>query len=81
MVYNTYVINGIFMLKNAKQKIFCLKEKFAMLFCATRYTVCLARADGNITVIETELGIPSGLWKGKKMSRINIAKPFNHNIR
>jgi hypothetical protein len=41
----------------------------------------LAKANGNLTVIETELGIPAGLWKDKDLVRIDIPNPKQLNAR
>jgi len=41
----------------------------------------LAAANGNISVIEDALGIPSGAWQGKQLSRIDISSTSSHNRR
>ena len=41
----------------------------------------LAKANGDLTVIETELGIPSGLWKDKDLVRIDIPNPKQLDVR
>jgi len=41
----------------------------------------LERANGNIAVIEKELGIPAGAWQGKEMVRIDIPDPRSLNLR
>ncbi|KAI1709785.1 hypothetical protein DdX_11178 [Ditylenchus destructor] len=41
----------------------------------------LDKANGNITVIEEELGIPAGGWSGKDMRRIDILKPRLLHVR
>lgn len=41
----------------------------------------LAKAHGQIIVIETELGIPSGLWQHGRIIRIDIPKPKRLHIR
>lgn len=35
----------------------------------------LLKANGNLAVLEKELGIPSGTWKGRELSRIDIPMP------
>ena len=32
----------------------------------------LGRANGDISVIEKELGIPDGMWQGKELLRIDV---------
>ena len=39
------------------------------------------KADGDLSIIEKELGIPSGLWKDKELVRIDIPNPKESNIR
>jgi hypothetical protein len=41
----------------------------------------LKQAKGRLSYVETELGIPDGAWKGKKIARIDIPKPKKLNIR
>jgi hypothetical protein len=41
----------------------------------------LKRADGDISVIERELGIPPGSWKGQELVRIDVPKPKDLNLR
>ena len=41
----------------------------------------LVKADGDLTVIETELGIPAGLWKNKELVRIDIPISKELNLR
>ncbi|WP_158612041.1 hypothetical protein, partial [Paenimyroides tangerinum] len=41
----------------------------------------LLKANGNLTHIETELGIPPGLWKDKELVRIDIPNPKNLKLR
>ena len=38
-------------------------------------------ANGDISIIEKALGIPSGAWQGKQISRIDISNTFAHNRR
>ncbi|MBL7934309.1 MAG: hypothetical protein JNM51_00695 [Bacteroidia bacterium] len=42
----------------------------------------IAKANGNISIIEQELGIPAGSWQGKGgIVRIDINNPENFNLR
>lgn len=41
----------------------------------------LARANGDVSVIETQLGIPSGAWQGKDLVRIDVPAPRDLNLR
>ncbi len=41
----------------------------------------LAKANGDISVIEQALAIPQGLWHGKQLSRIDVPNTFAHNRR
>ena len=41
----------------------------------------LKRANGDISVIERELGIPPGSWKGQELVRIDVPKPKDLNLR
>lgn len=52
-------------------------------FIMTKYDMddLLQKANGNLSVIETELGIPKDLWKNKELVRIDIPNPQQLNIR
>ncbi len=41
----------------------------------------LKLANGDIAIVEEELGIPNGLWTNKKIIRIDVPFPQNQNIR
>jgi hypothetical protein len=41
----------------------------------------LARAGGNISIIEKELGIPPGAWRGKELVRIDVPDPKSLGLR
>ena len=41
----------------------------------------IKRANGDISVIEKELGIPAGAWKGKEIVRIDVPNAKNSNLR
>uniref|UniRef100_A0A915DSY3 ShKT domain-containing protein n=1 Tax=Ditylenchus dipsaci TaxID=166011 RepID=A0A915DSY3_9BILA len=41
----------------------------------------LLTANGNISVIESELGIPAGHWRGHQMVRIDVPEPQKLNLR
>ncbi|MEY3210898.1 MAG: hypothetical protein RIT28_1379, partial [Pseudomonadota bacterium] len=41
----------------------------------------LAKANGDISIIEQELGIPAGTWAGREMVRIDIPAPETLNVR
>jgi hypothetical protein len=41
----------------------------------------LRRANGDISKIEKELGIPNGAWQGREMSRIDIPNPKELDLR
>lgn len=41
----------------------------------------LQKANGDLTIIETELGIPSGLWLNKELVKIDIPNPSKFSIR
>lgn len=41
----------------------------------------LAKAQGRVIIIETELGIPAGLWQNGRIIRIDIPKPKRLHIR
>ena len=41
----------------------------------------LARAGGNIAVLEKELGIPAGAWQGKELVRIDVPSPRSLGLR
>jgi hypothetical protein len=41
----------------------------------------LSRANGNIALVEKELGIPAGNWHGREMVRIDIPNPRELNLR
>jgi hypothetical protein len=41
----------------------------------------LKRADGNLSIIEKDLGIPENSWKGKAIRRIDIQNPMELQIR
>jgi hypothetical protein len=41
----------------------------------------LGRAKGDISIIEAELGIPAGAWKGKELVRIDVPAPRNLGVR
>jgi hypothetical protein len=41
----------------------------------------LKKAGSDMTVIETELGIPAGAWKGRPIVRIDIANPRELRLR
>ena len=41
----------------------------------------LQRANGNVSQIEAELGIPAGAWSNKELIRINISNPEGLNLR
>ena len=41
----------------------------------------LARANGDISIIERELGIPAGSWQGKQLSRIDVPNTSAQNRR
>lgn len=41
----------------------------------------LAKANGNMAIVEKELGIPEGDWQKGEMVRINISDPGAHNLR
>jgi hypothetical protein len=41
----------------------------------------LAKANGQLSYIETELGIPAGYWKNTELIRIDIQKPKRLHIR
>jgi hypothetical protein len=41
----------------------------------------LIKANGKLSYLETELGIPSGLWKNSRIIRIDIPKPRRLHIR
>ena len=41
----------------------------------------LARANGNTSIIEKELGIPKGSWDGQELVRIDVPKPGDLGLR
>jgi hypothetical protein len=41
----------------------------------------IIKANGNLSYLETELGIPSGLWKNSRIIRIDIPSPRRLHIR
>jgi filamentous hemagglutinin len=41
----------------------------------------LMKANGNIAIIEKELGIPAGAWSGKEMVRVDVPDPRSLNLR
>lgn len=41
----------------------------------------LSRSNGDVLVIETQLGIPSGAWQGKDLVRIDILAPRELGLR
>ncbi len=41
----------------------------------------IKKAKGDLSYVETQLGIPAGAWKGKIIVRIDILSPFELNIR
>lgn len=41
----------------------------------------IKRANGDIGIIETELGIPAGAWKGKEIVRIDVPNAKNLGLR
>ncbi len=41
----------------------------------------LVRANGDIAVVERELGIPKGAWQGEEMVRIDVPRPDGLNLR
>ena len=41
----------------------------------------IKKTGGDISTIEKELGIPSGAWQGKEISRIDVLNPREHGLR
>ena len=41
----------------------------------------LKKANGDMRVVEKELGIPEGAWQGKELARIDIPNPRDINLR
>lgn len=41
----------------------------------------LAKANGDVSIIEKELGIPPGMWQGKDLVRIDVPAPRELNLR
>lgn len=41
----------------------------------------LKKAAGDLTVLETELGIPAGAWKGRAIVRIDVTNPRELRLR
>jgi len=48
---------------------------------STQMDSLLTKANGDISVIESELGIPSGQWQGRSLIRIDVSSPGELNLR
>jgi hypothetical protein len=47
----------------------------------TKLDDIIKKTGGDIAAIEKELGIPSGAWQGKELSRIDVLNPREHGLR
>jgi len=47
----------------------------------TEMDALLKKAASDLTVLETELGIPAGAWKGRAVVRIDVANPRELRLR
>ncbi|KAI1710719.1 hypothetical protein Ddc_13258 [Ditylenchus destructor] len=58
-------------------------EKDNTTFVATKVDMdeILKKANGSMAVVEEELGIPAGEWKGKDIRRIDVENPRKLNLR
>lgn len=48
---------------------------------AAQMDALLARARGDVSIIERELGLPAGAWAGQAIVRITIPNPKSVNVR
>jgi len=65
--------------KFGREKIGRADGQFVM--SKTELDSLLKRADGNLSIIEKDLGIPENSWKGKAIRRIDIPNPMELQIR
>jgi hypothetical protein len=49
------------------------------VMCKKEMDDLIHKANGQLSYVETELGIPSGIWKNAEIIRIDIRKPKNLN--
>lgn len=57
------------------------RPEWQFVMTKTQMDCILARSNGDMTLIEAELGIPAGDWQKNEMVIIEILDPNKHNVR
>lgn len=75
----SYLVPKEILDKYGREKLGRADGQFVM--SKTELDSLLKRADGNLSIIEKDLGIPENSWKGKAIRRIDIINPKELQIR
>lgn len=57
------------------------REDGLFVMCTKEMNILLQKANGKLSYVETELGIPSGSWQNTEIIRIDIRRPRKLNLR